>query len=66
MCCFCTAGRAGGAGEVAEAFDILQSSGKVRHFGVSNQNPMQIKLLKKFVASPSGKPAAIKASQTPT
>ena len=26
--------------EVAEAFDILQSNGKVRHFGVSNQNPM--------------------------
>jgi predicted oxidoreductase len=35
--------------EVAEAFDILQSSGKVRHFGVSNQNPMQIELLSKFV-----------------
>ncbi|MFF2588006.1 aldo/keto reductase family oxidoreductase [Peribacillus butanolivorans] len=35
--------------EVAEAFDILESSGKVRHFGVSNQNPMQIQLLKKSV-----------------
>ena len=35
--------------EVAEAFDLLQSSGKVRHFGVSNQNPMQIELLKKSV-----------------
>lgn len=35
--------------EVAEAFDILESAGKVRHFGVSNQNPMQIQLLKKFV-----------------
>lgn len=35
--------------EVAEAFDILESSGKVRHFGVSNQNPMQIELLKKYV-----------------
>jgi predicted oxidoreductase len=35
--------------EVAEAFDILESSGKVKHFGVSNQNPMQIKLLKKCV-----------------
>ena len=33
--------------EVAEAFDLLQSSGKVRHFGVSNQNPMQIQLLQK-------------------
>ncbi|MEH7495263.1 aldo/keto reductase [Neobacillus niacini] len=35
--------------EVAEAFDILESSGKVRHFGVSNQNPMQIQLLQKYV-----------------
>ncbi len=35
--------------EVAEAFDKLQSSGKVRNFGVSNQNPMQIELLKKSV-----------------
>ncbi len=33
--------------EVAEAFDRLHSSGKVRNFGVSNQNPMQIQLLKK-------------------
>lgn len=38
--------------EVAEAFDILESSGKVRHFGVSNQKPMQIELLKKFVRQP--------------
>lgn len=35
--------------EVAEAFDILEASGKVKYFGVSNQNPMQIELLKKFV-----------------
>lgn len=35
--------------EVAEAFDILESSGKVKYFGVSNQNPMQIELLTKFV-----------------
>ncbi|WP_024832458.1 aldo/keto reductase [Ruminiclostridium josui] len=35
--------------EVAEAFSILQSSGKVRNFGVSNQNPMQIELLKKYL-----------------
>ncbi len=35
--------------EVAEAFDILSSSGKVKHFGVSNHNPMQIELLKKYV-----------------
>ncbi|MGY5343224.1 aldo/keto reductase [Paenibacillus glucanolyticus] len=38
--------------EVAEAFDKLESSGKVRHFGVSNQNPMQIQLLKKAVKQP--------------
>ncbi|RDW18069.1 aldo/keto reductase [Oceanobacillus arenosus] len=35
--------------EVAEAFTILKDSGKVRHFGVSNQNPMQIELLKKYI-----------------
>lgn len=35
--------------EVAEAFSTLKSSGKVRHFGVSNQTPMQIELLKKYV-----------------
>jgi len=38
--------------EVAEAFTILERSGKVRHFGVSNQNPMQIELLRKFVKQP--------------
>lgn len=38
--------------EVAEAFDLLEKSGKVRHFGVSNQNPMQIQLLKKSVRQP--------------
>lgn len=38
--------------EVAAAFDQLESSGKVRHFGVSNQNPMQMQLLKKFVKQP--------------
>lgn len=38
--------------EVAEAFDQLESSGKVRHFGVSNQNPMLIELLRKFVKQP--------------
>jgi predicted oxidoreductase len=35
--------------DVAEAFTILESSGKVKYFGVSNQNPMQIELLCKFV-----------------
>lgn len=38
--------------EVAEAFDILEASGKVRHFGVSNTMPMQIELLKKYVKQP--------------
>lgn len=38
--------------EVAEAFDLLESTGKVRHFGVSNQNPMQIQLLQKYVKQP--------------
>jgi len=38
--------------EVAEAFDKLEQSGKVRHFGVSNQNPMQIQLLQKHVKQP--------------
>lgn len=35
--------------EVAEAFDTLETSGKVRKFGVSNQKPMQIQLLQKYV-----------------
>lgn len=35
--------------EVAEAFDILHKSGKVKFFGVSNQNPMQMELLSKYV-----------------
>ena len=35
--------------EVAEAFTILETSGKVKYFGVSNQNPMQIELLCKYV-----------------
>jgi predicted oxidoreductase len=38
--------------EVAEAFDALYQSGKVRNFGVSNQNPFQIQLLRKFVKQP--------------
>lgn len=33
--------------EVAEAFNVLYRSGKVRYFGVSNQNPMQMELLGK-------------------
>lgn len=35
--------------EVAEVFDLLNASGKVRNFGVSNHKPMQIELLKKYV-----------------
>lgn len=31
--------------EIAAAFDELQKDGKVRHFGVSNFNPMQVELL---------------------
>ena len=38
--------------EVAEAFDTLEAAGKVRHFGVSNHNPSQIRLLKKCVKQP--------------
>ncbi|MDR0199028.1 MAG: aldo/keto reductase [Streptococcaceae bacterium] len=38
--------------EVAEAFDELEKSGKVRYFGVSNQNPYQIELLKTAVKQP--------------
>lgn len=38
--------------EIAEAFDILSSSGKVRAFGVSNFKPMQIELLKKYITQP--------------
>ena len=35
--------------QVAEAFDLLYKQGKVRDFGVSNQNPMMMELLKKDV-----------------
>ena len=38
--------------DVAEAFDALYASGKVRHFGVSNHMPGQIELLKKSVTQP--------------
>ena len=38
--------------EVAEAFDTLETAGKVRYFGVSNMKPMQIELLKKYVKQP--------------
>ncbi len=35
--------------EVAEAFSILKSAGKVRYFGVSNQHPLQMELLQIFL-----------------
>lgn len=35
--------------EIAEAFNELQRSGKVKYFGVSNMNPMQMELLQKFM-----------------
>lgn len=38
--------------EVAEAFDLLEKSGKVRHFGVSNMNAAQIKLLQAYCSAP--------------
>ena len=38
--------------QVAEAFDLLYKQGKVRDFGVSNQNPMMMELLKKDVKQP--------------
>ncbi len=38
--------------EVAAAFDVLQSSGKVRNFGVSNHTPGQTELLKSSVSQP--------------
>lgn len=38
--------------EVAEAFDELKSSGKVRHFGVSNENIWQMEYLRKNINVP--------------
>lgn len=38
--------------EVARAFDHLESSGKVRSFGVSNQTPRQMELLRRYVSQP--------------
>src|SRR5690625_7862658 len=38
--------------EVARAFDELHTSGKVRHFGVSNHTPRQIDLLAKHLNQP--------------
>jgi predicted oxidoreductase len=38
--------------EVAEVFRLLKMSGKVRHFGVSNMNKGQIKLLQTYCEDP--------------
>lgn len=38
--------------EVARAFSYFKETGKVRHFGVSNHNPYQIKLLQKALDMP--------------
>ena len=38
--------------EVARAFDELHTAGKVRHFGVSNQNPYQMQLLESCLSMP--------------
>lgn len=38
--------------EVAKAFDKLKASGKVRHFGVSNQNSYQMQLLQNSMDMP--------------
>ncbi len=38
--------------EVAAAFDQLEKQGKVKSFGVSNFNSLQIELLKKYVKQP--------------
>jgi len=38
--------------EVAEAFRVLHSSGKVRYFGVSNHSAAQTELLRKYVEQP--------------
>ena len=44
--------------EVAGAFEELAAAGKVRHFGVSNQNPGQMKLLQRAMG-----PRPIEANQ---
>ena len=38
--------------EVAEAFQLLSDQHKVRYFGVSNQNPAQMRLLKRYLTVP--------------
>ena len=38
--------------EIAEAFTALKKSGKVRHFGVSNQSPGQVELISRYLDMP--------------
>lgn len=38
--------------EIAEAFDLLEKSGKVRYFGVSNVPTMMLEVLRKYVRQP--------------
>ena len=38
--------------EIARAFDALQASGKVKHFGVSNMNPGQMALIQSCINQP--------------
>lgn len=40
------------AHEVADTFDILKTSGKVKHFGVSNFLPSQVEMLKSAMTMP--------------
>jgi len=37
--------------EIAEAFEKLHREGKVRYFGVSNYNPMQMELLQRYLGN---------------
>lgn len=38
--------------EIAEAFDIIYKAGKVLNFGVSNQNPVMMDMIRKYVSYP--------------
>ena len=38
--------------EVADTFDVLQTNGKVKHFGVSNFKPSQVNLLRSMISMP--------------
>ena len=38
--------------EIAEAFNVMKSEGKVLHFGISNDVPMEIELIQKYCSMP--------------